>query len=366
MRKPLKLIKNLYLKKKNPVSLIIVLTNRCNARCSFCFINFDKNAPLQNKNNELGCGDFKKIANSVRDSLHHVDFTGGEPFLKNDFIEIAENFIEICDLNSVVITTNGSYPRKISDFIEKVCKKNISTKFIFQISIDSFPDKHDKIRKIPGLFNKAMESHNIIKNGPQNCISICNLTVSEENYKDVIDLYDFLKDKHSFETINPIIVRDEGVYKIPVSIKENLINAYKKLTDRIIDDKKKEKYMKKLSNFSIERTILNAKDKIAYRMTAESYLKPKFYTYCVAGSIFGVIQSDGTVYPCEILEKKPLGNLKEYDFNFLDLWQDANAQATRKWIKDTKCNCHWECIKTYNLISSPKYATKLLEEIISG
>ena len=100
-------------------------------------------------------------------------------------------------------------------------------------------------------------------------------------------------------------------------------------------------------------------------MTKASYLAPKFFTYCVAGSIFGVLKSDGTVYPCEILDK-PLGNLKDYNFDFLKLWYDKKANDTRKWIKDTKCNCHWECIYTYNLISSPKYAAKIASKVITN
>ena len=35
-----KVINNIYFK-KTPISLIHFLTNRCNARCSFCFIDFN-------------------------------------------------------------------------------------------------------------------------------------------------------------------------------------------------------------------------------------------------------------------------------------------------------------------------------------
>ena len=102
-------------------------------------------------------------------------------------------------------------------------------------------------------------------------------------------------------------------------------------------------------------------------MIADSYLKPKFYTNCVAGSIFGVVTSDGNVLPCEILDKdKALGNLKDYNFDFMKLWNDTKGVETRKWIKKTKCNCHWECIFTYNLISSPKYSANIASKIIKS
>ncbi|MDP7422736.1 MAG: SPASM domain-containing protein, partial [bacterium] len=89
-----------------------------------------------------------------------------------------------------------------------------------------------------------------------------------------------------------------------------------------------------------------------------------FFTPCTAGSLFGVIQSDGTVYPCEILDK-PLGDLRDYDFDFLKLWFDRPAREITTWIRQTKCNCHWECHYTYNIISSFTYSVKLALKMLS-
>ena len=44
-----------------------------------------------------------------------------------------------------------------------VINKYPTTKFVFQFSIDSFPEKHNEIRKIPGLFDRTIESYNIVK-----------------------------------------------------------------------------------------------------------------------------------------------------------------------------------------------------------
>ena len=37
----LHILNNVYFKKAEPVSIVHFLTNRCNARCSFCFIDFE-------------------------------------------------------------------------------------------------------------------------------------------------------------------------------------------------------------------------------------------------------------------------------------------------------------------------------------
>ena len=45
----LHVLNNVYLKKREPVSIVHFLTNRCNARCSFCFIDFEDPNTFQNE-----------------------------------------------------------------------------------------------------------------------------------------------------------------------------------------------------------------------------------------------------------------------------------------------------------------------------
>lgn len=359
--KYLNLAKNLLLKKNIPISLIIFLTNRCNARCSFCFIDFDDGF-TQNKKNELSIEEYKKLAKNLGKDLHHLNFTGGEPFLRSDFGDIVKSFYQYCKISSIQISSNGSYPKRISKFIQDICKPHKNINFVFQFSIDSFPDKHNKIRKIPGLFDRTIESFEIVKNSFKNCIAACNLVVSESNYFEIIEIYEYLTTKMKIETINPIIVRDEGVYKTDPDLKQKILDAYKKLTQKIVEDIKSKK-IRGFKNFSLEGAFLNGKNELAYDLISSSYIKPNFTTYCVAGKIFGVIGSDGSVYPCEILNKK-LGNLRDVDFDLKKIWKNKQSTDTRKWIKDTKCTCHWECIYSYNIISNKKQISNTIKKSI--
>ena len=69
-------LKNVYLTKKSPVSLIHFLTNRCNARCSFCFIDFDNPKTFVG---ELDILEIEKMTKNLGNTLLNVNFTGGEP-----------------------------------------------------------------------------------------------------------------------------------------------------------------------------------------------------------------------------------------------------------------------------------------------
>ncbi len=355
-------LRNLYIQKKYPVSLIIFLTNRCNARCPFCFIDFNDQA-MQNKDNELSLADYITLSESLSGSLRHLDLTGGEPFLRKDIGAISKAFIDNGDLHSIKLNTNGSYPSAIKGYVDTVCRKNPDISFIFQFSIDSLPDSHDRIRGVPGLFDKAMQSYTIVKESYKNCFAAVNLTVSDNNCQDIPSLFARLTDKHGIDRINPIIVRNEGVYQVPQEKKATILETYRKLTKKITAGIASGK-LKGLSDMSLAGAVIEAKNHIQYEMISEAYLKPTFFTPCTAGSLFGVIQSDGTVYPCEILDK-PLGNLRDYDFDFLKLWFDRPAREITTWIRQTKCNCHWECHYTYNIISSFTYSVKLALKMLS-
>ena len=62
-----KVIKNIYLTKNEPVSIVHFLTNRCNARCSFCFIDFDDPNTFKN---ELTLEEIEKVRSGSNRGKH--------------------------------------------------------------------------------------------------------------------------------------------------------------------------------------------------------------------------------------------------------------------------------------------------------
>jgi MoaA/NifB/PqqE/SkfB family radical SAM enzyme len=82
---------------------------------------------------------------------------------------------------------------------------------------------------------------------------------------------------------------------------------------------------------------------------------------CYAGTAGGVIYDEGTVSSCENLE--PVGNLRDYDWNFQKLWFSPAMQARRKQAADG-CFCTHESNCYYpSLPYNPKHLVqiKLLE-----
>ena len=113
----LNVLQNVYVSKKEPVSLIHFITNRCNARCSFCFIDFDDPNTLKG---ELTLEEIDKLTKTLGDSLLNINFTGGEPFTRKDITEIAKLYIKNSTIQSIYITTNASLPDRIEKFVKEI------------------------------------------------------------------------------------------------------------------------------------------------------------------------------------------------------------------------------------------------------
>ena len=141
----LHVLNNVYFKKAEPVSIVHFLTNRCNARCSFCFIDFEDPNTFKN---ELTLSEIDELTKNLGKSLLNVNLTGGEPFARKDITEIAKLYIKNTNIQSIYVTTNASLPDRVENFAKAIIYldkniKLISFNSIFYDSNNLFQIKND-------------------------------------------------------------------------------------------------------------------------------------------------------------------------------------------------------------------------------
>ena len=100
--------------------------------------------------------------------------------------------------------------------------------------------------------------------------------------------------------------------------------------------------------------------KVSEYIKTKNYSTNEFISNCHAGTLFGIIASNGDIFPCEILENSKLGYLRENNLNFMKIWENNIAKKTVKDIIDTKCRCTYECGMSFNILGNVKYHPKLL------
>jgi radical SAM protein with 4Fe4S-binding SPASM domain len=356
-----RILKNLYFTRSEPISLVHFITNRCNARCSFCFIDFDNPETFKG---ELSLEEINLLTKNLGKSLLNVNLTGGEPFARKDIIEIAKCYIVNSTVQSIYITTNGSLPDRIEKFAKEISEFSPNTELSFQISVDDFPEEHDRVRKISNLFKDCLKSYKILKKFGPKINPVINITVTHENCNNIKNIFYYLVNDCGVESIKCCIVRDEGVYKTPEKKKKKIFEAYDWLTNEI-NKLCKNKKIKNYNTNSIQGKLHGKKDAISWEMVKKMYLKPKFLSNCYAGGIFGIIQANGDVYPCEILEKNLLGNLRDNKMDLMNIWENQKTKETRKFIINSKCNCTYECALSFNVLANWKYQGRLISSLFN-
>ena len=86
----------------------------------------------------------------------------------------------------------------------------------------------------------------------------------------------------------------------------------------------------------------------------------KFVTNCTAGNLSYVGMEDGTLKPCEILNNK-IGNFAKGK-GMQTLFKSNDAKELRKFIKDTKCKCTYECAMSTNTLFNGNMFLKLIKQ----
>jgi len=349
-------VKNILLSKKEPVSVVHFVTNRCNARCSFCFIDFEDPKTFAG---ELSIEEIDKLTKNLGKSLLNVNMTGGEPFARKDLIEIAKKYLTNTTTQSIYVTTNASLPDRIEKFANEISKFREGVELTFQISIDDLPERHNEVRKVKNLFSNCIDSYKILKKMGNNINPVVSITVTQENCDNIREIFNYLHVECGIDSMKCTIVRDEGVYKTPYEKKKKIFDAYNWLTNEI-KEKIKTSKINNYNTSSIQGRVHQKKDILSWEMIKKMYMNPKYISPCHAGSLFGIITANGKIYPCEILEDKLLGNLRDNDMNFMEIWNGKKSLDTRKYITKTKCNCTYECALSYNILGNWRYQKQLI------
>ena len=90
----------------------------------------------------------------------------------------------------------------------------------------------------------------------------------------------------------------------------------------------------------------------------------KYVSPCHASSLFGVINPNGDVYPCEILDDKKIGNLVEENMDFMKIWRSKKNINIKKSIIKDKCFCTYECGLSFNIVGNYRYYFDLAKGLI--
>lgn len=138
-----------------PETIFLNLNARCNARCRMCDVGARRRDSVFYRN-MVGAGEadmplplFRKLVGEVASFRPKMLFNGVEPLMYGPLAE-ATRIARAHGLR-VEITTNGLLlPRRAQELVEAGVNS-------FHVSIDGPPEVNDRIRRVPGLTENAIE-----------------------------------------------------------------------------------------------------------------------------------------------------------------------------------------------------------------
>lgn len=324
------------------------VTNNCNLRCIHCHLSSG-----QKLQNEMSTREILKLINELRDiKTKELVFSGGEPLMRDDFLDIVEHSY-FQGFNRITLLTNGIL---IDD---KIARKLSEFKVEVQVSLDGVrKETHESIRG-KGTFRSTIEG--IRKLVDADVSSRISMTLMKSNIDELEEMGKFIKEL-GVENLHFSVLQNKGrakEHQSMIGLKgEDIVEIIKRMTE-----------------FS-STTDINIDSEKTIRFKVEKLSRKDL---CGAGSTLISIAADGNVYPCSGLHDEEFlaGNIR--DQSLRDIWKESETfekfrSLSLLDIEDCRncefkyiCGggCHVEKYHTYGRIDVPAVRCNAEKEIYS-
>jgi len=311
-----------------PFNYTFSITNRCNSRCKTCNI-----WNLQGKiKKEMTTEEWVKVIKSLGKSPFWITISGGEPFVREDLMEIISVINNYNQPRIITIPTNGLL--KIDKTIEEILNElKDKTNLIINFSIDGIEKEHDYIKGVYGSWKKIIEAYRqtkkLKKKYPNLFIGI-HTVISKWNIERIKKIQKFLIDKlkpnQYITEIAEVRKEMKNYLNSPTPNIEDYIDAVPILINGI----------KQMQFYGLEK-FTQAFRLEYYKYVRDFYLKKIQSLKSYAGFASTHISPIGDVWDCAVCGSH-MGNLKDFNYDFKKLWKSKKASEIREMVKKShKC-----------------------------
>lgn len=304
---------SIFLKKqitKNPLVLSWAPTLKCQANCMHCLLKW--------KGDVLSAEENLSVADKIgKSNIWGVIFTGGEPMIVPELFEIAK--ILKNNNKKIILSTNGILLKENAENIIKYIDTVV-------ISIDGLEKTHDKLRQVPGCYNKIEEGLKYIKENSKGkkILTSIRCVISKYNYKEIPEFIEKWQNR-----VNKIVFQ-------PV---QNNVFLSVKNKEILLGKEDKEPFENLWRNAQKKYSFLN---NAYYKLLPEFIFNPeqlrqKINWHCLPATTFTfIVVPNGNVIICPG-HKSLIGNLKNMTIE--EIWKNTETYKKQSEIRNSNCIC---------------------------
>ncbi len=306
-------------------------TNRCNLRCQHCYIE----AKDEDYRNELSTDEAVYfIEDLARMRVPVLLFSGGEPLLRHDIIELGK-LAQQKGLRPVISTNGTLITPALAREIREAGFQYVG------VSIDGLPTTHDQFRRKEGAFEQALQ-------GIRACIDAgiktgIRFTVNRSNQQDLPGILEMVeKEGIPRFCMYHLVYAGRGKDMVALDIDHQ---EKKRILDLVIEktldfhQRGIEVEILTTDNHADGIYIYNRVKKLEPERANEVVQLLEMHGGCSAGTKFANVDPRGNVHPCQFWQDYTVGNVKETPFS--EIWnsEDPLMIMLRKKIEHLQGRC---------------------------
>lgn len=283
----------------------VIVTYRCNARCTMC----NRYKAPSKPDEEISIETIKKLP-----KMYFTNITGGEPFIREDLADIVRELYKKSD--RIVISTNGFF----TDRIIKLCEEfpNVG----IRISIEGLEQTNNEIRGLNDGFNRGYSTLKKLVEMKHPDVGF-GMTVQDKNAKDLVALYD-LSNEMGMEFATASLHNSFYFVEAKNIIHDRPMVAqeFENLINKLLASKSPKKWFRAYFNHGLINYIYGQKRLLPCDMAFDTFF----------------IDPYGDVMPCNGTKcKNVMGNLNEQSWE--ELWNSEKAENVRNVVRHCSRNC---------------------------
>jgi len=332
--------------------LHIELTHACNLKCRMC--HHWRLKPLP-RGVLLDARSLGRILDGTRrlDKIKVFTLTGGEPFLRPDFTELAVLLHKRFPQAALGVLSNFHDEALVRRRLLELRAAGIEELWLGS-SLDGLRAMHDIMRGVPGTYEKLLATTAMMQAEFPKINFGFNFTLTPHNAEQLFDTWLVMTAKNLWLGAQ-LVVNQEDLpaenYTWDGPATDLVAGQIEKVINHICQAEHAYELVK--TGKTKEKPWLWTQ--LAYWHNLRKYaLKPqRLFSECGAGRRYAMLAPDGELFFCPVKKHLTVGNARELGFD--KAWNSAKAKKLRISFARKKCHCWLHCI-----------ANPILEQAVGG
>ncbi len=332
-----------------PEELHLELTHRCNLKCVMCEhweIEHDDPASVAR---ELSLPQLRKIVEGSRrlGEIKTVVVTGGEPWLRSDFVDIIAWLSQRFPTAAIVALTNfwntGHVRLKLTELRARGVK-NLK----LGSSLDGLAEVHDAIRGQDGAFAGLVRTVKAVRAEFPEYPFGFTFTILPANADQLYRAYRFITGELKSGFGAQWAVETEGIEPLDwTPARKNI--ALRGVHEVLLDLCRRNAAFERAQSPEAENGQFDwLWSELLYWRWLEEYGRAprrfEFFTRCTSGERHIMLDPEGAVFFCPVNRARTIGDAAKTPLD--ELWTGEKARAEREFVASGKCHCWLRCVST--------------------